>query len=105
MKEQTFWSLVIDYGLPIAMALTEPDAQGQHGPLSGTQLAETLRLLVAQLIEFQMQHGLLPGHLQLRRHDEMAPGRVSQLRAGTRGVERCARCTLNGGLCGDGRGP
>jgi len=72
MKEQTFWSLVVDYGLPIAMALTEPDAHGQHGPLSGQRLAEILRLLVAQLIEFQMQHDVLPGHLQLYHHNDRA---------------------------------
>lgn len=62
-KVMTFWSEVVEQGLPLVAALGQPDAAGRYGPWSGEELARQLRLVVAQLIEFQIQHHQIPGHL------------------------------------------
>ena len=64
-KQNTFWSEVVTNGLPLIAALSEPDKDGMYGPWTGEQLARKLRMLVAQLIEFQVQHGETPGSLLL----------------------------------------
>src|SRR5438105_2314642 len=55
-KLNTFWSTVIVNGLPITAALTPPDEEDMHGPWSGKQLAKNNRMLVDQLIAFQIYH-------------------------------------------------
>src|SRR5438128_1018547 len=64
-KQNTFWAEVVTNGLPLIAALSEADEQGMYGPWTGEQLARKLRMLVAQLIEFQVQHGETPGSLLL----------------------------------------
>ena len=65
-KVMSFWSDVVEKGLPVVAALGQPDAQGRYGPWTGEELARELRLLVAQLIEFQIQYHQTPGHLLTR---------------------------------------
>ena len=64
-RPMTFWSEAVAHGLPVAAALGVPDEQGMYGPWSGKRLAQLLRMTVAQLIEFQIQHGEVPAILEL----------------------------------------
>jgi hypothetical protein len=64
-RPMTFWSEVVAHGLAVAAALGVPDEQDMYGPWSGKRLARLLRMTVAQLIEFQIQHGEVPAILEL----------------------------------------
>lgn len=68
-RPMTFWSGTVAHGLLVAAALGIPNEHGLYGPWSGKQLARLLRMTVAQLIEFQIQHGETPAILALlQRH-------------------------------------
>ena len=64
-RPMTFWSEAVTNGLCVTAALGVPDEQGMYGPWSGKRLARLLRMTVAQLIEFQIQHGEVPAILEL----------------------------------------
>ena len=64
-RPMTFWSEAVAHGLPVAAALGVPDELGMYGPWTGKRLAQLLRMTVAQLIEFQIQHGEVPAILEL----------------------------------------
>lgn len=86
----TFWTEVVETGLPLIAALGPPDAEGRYGPWTGEELARQLRLVVAQLIEFQIQHHQVPGHLLLYHQtaDSAAPHPVSSTQNGSGLEER-----------------
>jgi hypothetical protein len=64
-RPMTFWSEAVAHGLVVTAALGIPDEQGMYGPWNGKRLACLLRMTVAQLIEFQIQHGEVPAILEL----------------------------------------
>ena len=64
-RPMTFWSEAVAHGLVVAAALGVPDEHDMYGPWSGKRLARLLRMTVAQLIEFQIQHGEVPAILEL----------------------------------------
>jgi len=66
-RPMTFWSEAVAHGLLVAVALGVPDEQGLYGPWTGKRLTRLLRMTVAQLIEFQIQHGEVPAVLELLR--------------------------------------
>lgn len=72
-RPMTFWSEAVAHGLPVAAALGVPDEEGMYGPWTGKRLAQLLRMTVAQLIEFQIQHGEVPAILELLQRQGLSP--------------------------------